>query len=142
MYVPANPTKTSLVWVGRDGSVQPTSPQQDLYREATLAPDGRTAIVRHGVELWLHDLERGARSRVAPATLNVSNMFAAWTRDGARIVYASNRGGEWDLYAQMADGSQPAQRLLARPGNQFSQSVGADGRVLFMEQPTETGRDL
>jgi Tol biopolymer transport system component len=128
--------------VGRDGRVEPTSPQQDLYREATLSPDGRKAIVRHGLDLWLHDLERSTRSRLTTSTDNTSNMFAAWSRDGARIVYASNRGGEWDLYSQLVDGSQPAQRLLQRPGNQFPQSVGPDGRVLFMEQPVETGRDL
>jgi Tol biopolymer transport system component len=69
-------------------------------------------------------------------------MFPLWSRDGARIVFASNQGGNWDLYAQPADGSQPAQRLLDRPGDQFSFSVGTDGRVLFLEQPLQTGRDL
>ncbi|HKH71875.1 MAG TPA: protein kinase [Vicinamibacterales bacterium] len=142
VYVPANPTKTSLVWVSRDGSAASTTPQQDLYREVTLSPDGQKAIVRHGLDLWVHDLQRATRSRLVTASATTSNLYAQWSRDGARIVYASNRGGDWDLYAQPADGSQAAQRLLERPANQFPMSVGADGRVLFMEQLNDTGRDL
>ena len=142
VYVPANPTRSSLVWASRDGAIESTGAPQDLYREVSLAPDGHKAVVRHGQDLWVHDLQRATRSRLVSATATTSNLYAHWSRDGARIVFASNRGGEWDLYAQPADGSQPAQRLLERPGNQFPMSVGADGRVLFMEQPSDTGRDL
>jgi eukaryotic-like serine/threonine-protein kinase len=142
VYPPGNPTRSSLVWAGRDGVVESTGAPQDLYREVTLSPDGQKAVVRHGLDLWVHDLQRATRSRLTTASATTSNMFAHWSRDGARIVYASNRGGDWDLYAQTADGSQTAQRLLERPGNQFTNSVGGDGRVLFMEQLTDTGRDL
>jgi Tol biopolymer transport system component len=142
VYVPANPTRSSLVWVGRDGRVEPTTPQQELYREASLSFDGGKAIVRQGQELWLHDLERSTRSRLVASPENISNMFAAWSRDDARIVFGSNRGGDWDLYEQAVDGSQPARQILQRPANQFALSVGKDGRVLFMEQLPATGRDL
>ena len=142
VYAPANPTKMSVAWVGRDGAVERTSAEQGLYREVTLSPDGTRAVVRHGVDIWIHDLQRATRSRLVQGAGAVSNMFPLWSRDGARIVFASNQGGNWDLYAQPADGSQPAQRLLDRPGDQFSFSVGTDGRVLFLEQPLQTGRDL
>ena len=142
VYAPANPTKMSMAWVGRDGGVQRTSAEQGLYREVTLSPDGTKAVVRHGLDIWVHDLQRGTRSRLVQGGGSVSNMFPLWSRDGARILFASNRGGNWDLYAQPADGSQPAQRLLDRPGDQFPFSVGTDGRVLFLEQPLQTGRDL
>ena len=142
VYAPANPTKMSLAWVGRDGVVERTDAEQGLYREVTLSPDGTRAVVRHGVEIWIHDLQRATRSRLVQAAEAVSNMFPLWSRDGARIVFASNVGGDWDLYAQPADGSQPAQRILDRPGDQFPFAVGTDGRVLFLEQPLQTGRDL
>jgi len=142
VYAPANPTKMSLAWVGRDGAVERSSPEQGLYREVTLSPDGTRAVVRHGLEIWIHDLQRTTRSRLVQAAGAVSNMFSLWSRDGARILFASNQGGNWDLYTQLADGSQPAQRLLDRPADQFTFSVGTDGRVLFMEQLPQTGRDL
>jgi serine/threonine-protein kinase len=142
VYAPANPTRMSVAWVGRDEAVERTSAEQGLYREVTLSPDGTKAVVRHGLDIWIHDLQRATRSRLVQGGGAVSNMFPLWSRDGGRIVFASNRGGNWDLYTQPADGSQPAQRLLDRPGDQFPFSVGTDGRVLFLEQPLQTGRDL
>ena len=142
VYAPANPTRMSLAWVGRDGAVERTSAEQGLYREVTLSPDGTKAVVRHGLDIWIHDLQRATRSRLVQGGGAVSNMFPLWSRDGTRIVFASNVGGNWDVYAQPADGSQPAQRLLDRPGDQFPFSVGTDGRVLVLEQPLQTGRDL
>ena len=127
---PANIKVTPAgVGAGRDGAVESTGAPQDLYREVSLAPDGHKAVVWHGQDLWVHDLQRATRSRLTTASATTSNMFAQWSRDGARLVFASNRSGEWDLYAQPADGSQTAQRLLERPGNQFPISVGSDGRV-------------
>ena len=142
VYAPANPTRVSVAWVGRDGVVERTSAEQGLYREVTVSPDGTRAVVRNGVEIWIHDLQRATRSRLVQGGGAVSNMFGLWSRDGARILFASNQGGNWDLYTQPADGSQPAQRILDRPADQFSFSVGTDGRVLFMEQLPQTGRDL
>ena len=46
-----------------------------------------------------------------------------WSRDGRRIVFASNRGGDWDIYSQPADGSRAAEVLLKRPSEQFPYAV-------------------
>jgi Tol biopolymer transport system component len=132
----------SLAWVGRDGSVERTSAEQGLYREVTLSPDGTKALVRQGLDIWVHDLLRATESRLVQGAGAVSNMFALWSRDGARVLFASNQGGNWDVHAQPADGSQPAQRILDRPGDEFPLSVGTDGRVLFLIQQPQTGRDL
>jgi Tol biopolymer transport system component len=35
---------------------------------------------------------------------------AAWSPDGTRIAFASERDGNWEIYTMNADGSQP-QRL-------------------------------
>jgi Tol biopolymer transport system component len=111
-----------------------------VYREASLSPDGTKAVIRHGLDLWIHDLQRGTRSRLTSG--NTSNLLPLWSPDGARIIFASNRGGDWDIYSQPADGSQPAEALLKRPGDQYPNSILADGTVLYREVHPETGVDL
>ena len=65
-----------------------------------------------------------------------------WSLDGTRILFASNRGGNWDIYIQPADGSRPAEALLQRPLDQFPLSMLADGTLLYTEIAPNTGRDL
>jgi Tol biopolymer transport system component len=65
-----------------------------------------------------------------------------WSPDGARIVFASNRGGEWDIYRQPADGSGAAEVLLKRPYDQFPYSMLPDGTLLYLELHPKTSRDL
>jgi serine/threonine-protein kinase len=140
IYAPGNPAKTSLVWVDREGKVESLSKDQDVYREASLSPDGAKAAVRHGFNLWIHDLQRGTRSPLTSG--NASNILPLWSRDGSRIIFASNRGGDWDIYSQPADGSRPAEALLKRPYDQFPLSILADGTLLYREIHPKTGYDL
>ena len=140
VYATGNPAKTSLVWVDREGKIESLGKDQDVYREASLSPDGTKAVVRHGLDLWIHDLQRGTRSPLTSG--NASNMSPLWSRDGTRIIFASNRGGDWDIYSQPADGSRPAEVLLKRPYDQFPLSILADGTLLYREIHPKTGRDL
>jgi Tol biopolymer transport system component len=140
VYAPGNPAKTSLVWVDREGKIESVARDQYVYREASLSPDGTKAIVRHGLDLWIHDLQRGTRSPLTPG--NASNLLPLWSSDGTRIIFASNRGGDWDIYSQPADGSRPAEALLKRPYDQFPDSILADGTLLYHEIHPQTGRDL
>jgi Tol biopolymer transport system component len=140
VFAPGNPAKRSLVWVDREGKVESLGKDQDLYREASLSPDGLKAIVRHGLDLWIHDLQRGTRSPLT--SRNASNILPLWSRDGARIVFASNRGGDWDIYSQPADGSRPAEALLKRPYDQYPLSILPDGTLLYREVHPNTGQDL
>jgi Tol biopolymer transport system component len=140
VYAPGNPDRTSLVWVDREGKIELLGKEQDVYREVSISPDGTKAVVRHGLNLWIHDLQHGTRSPLTSG--NASNYLPLWSRDGLRIVFASNRGGDWDLYSQPADGSRAAEVLLKRPYDQFTASLLTDGTVLFVEVHPKTGRDL
>jgi hypothetical protein len=140
VYTPGNPAKTSLVWVDREGKVEPLGKDQDVYREVSLSPDGTKAIVRVGLDLWVHDLQRGTRSRLTSG--NTSNLDPVWSYDSTRIILASNRGGDWDIYSQPADGSLPPEVLLKRSYDQYPQSVLADGTLLYAEIHPKTGMGL
>ena len=121
VYAPGNPAKTSLVWVDREGRIESLGKDQDVYREAILSPDGTKAVVRHVLGLWIHDLQRGTRTPLTSG--NASNIRALWSRDGTRIIFGSNRGGDWDIYSQTADGSGLAEALLKRPYDQLPLSI-------------------
>ena len=140
VYAPGNPAKSSLVWVDREGKTESLSADQGVYREVTLSPDGTKAAVRQGWDLWIHDLQRGTRSRLTSA--NTFNFLPLWNSDGTQIIFGSNRGGDWDIYSRPADGSEPAEALLSRPYDQFPTSVLADGTVLYNEINPQTGIDL
>jgi eukaryotic-like serine/threonine-protein kinase len=140
VYASGNPAKTSLVWVGRDGRIEPSDRKQDIYREVRISPDGSKAVVRTGLNLWVHDLQRGTSTPLTSG--NDSNILPVWSHDGRRILFASNRGGDWDIYSQQADGSAPADVLLKRPSDQFPYGFAPDGTLLFTEIGPRTGRDL
>jgi serine/threonine protein kinase len=140
VYAYGNPSRTSLVWVDRDGKTEPLRKEQDVYQEVSISPDGAKAIVRSGLNLWIHDLQRGTHTPLTSGT--DSNLLPAWSRDGKRILFASNRGGDWDIYSQPADGSGSAEVLLKRPFDQFPYMVSADGTLVYIEIQPTTGRDL
>jgi hypothetical protein len=64
IYASGDPAKTSLVWVDREGKSESLGKDEDVYRELILSPDGTKAAVRNGYDLWIHDLQRGTRSRL------------------------------------------------------------------------------
>jgi len=139
VYAPGNPGKMSLVWVDREGRAV-TASGQGQYRDAALSPDGTKVLVNHGPELWIHDFKRGTQSRLAfPGSFATS---PAWSPDGKTVLFASDIGGDFDIYSQPADGSRPAQLLLKRPYSQYPTSVGPDGTVAFAEAHPVTGEDL
>ena len=140
VYATGNPSRATLVWVDREGTIEPLRYEHGVYQEVSVSPDGARAVVRQGLNLWVHDLQRGTRS---PLTQGIdSNILPAWSRDGRRILFASNRGGDWDIHSQPADGSGSAEVLLKRPFDQFPYMVAADGTLLYTEIKPETGRDL
>ena len=140
VYVPGNPAKSSLVWVDREGTTESLGVNQGPYRGVRLSPDGTKAAVKLGRDLWILDLVRGTRIRLTPA--GTSNHLPLWSSDGTRVIFGSSRGGDWDIYSQPADASQPAEALLARPYDQSPNSVMTDGALIFEDVNPQTGFDL
>ena len=100
---------SELVWVSRDGLVEPVDPGwTGKFASPALSPDGRQVAVaiqgEASMDVWVKQLDRGPSIRL---TFDGSrNDYPAWTPDGESVTFASNQAGpSFDLWTKRADGS-------------------------------------
>ncbi len=111
----------------------PVAPDSSLAgaRSPSFTPDGRLVVAAEG-HLYLRtiagqwvQLTKGAGWDRDPAV----------SRDGKAIVFASDRGGNYDLYRAALSGDAitgDAERLTNTPDAETMPSVAADGRIAFV----------
>ena len=136
--------QTKLVWVDPKGTEQPLAAPPHAYRNPRLSPDGQRVAVtidELGSQEWLLDTKRGTLTRL---TFEGSyNGALAWTPDGKRIAFGSDRAGQRNLFWQLADGSGGTERLATSDRSQVASSWSPDGQTLAFEQTDPgTGYDL
>ena len=79
-------------------------------------------------DIWILDRATGAGT---PFTSEPGAEFEpAWSPDGSRIAYASNRRGTLDLYQKNADGTGAEELLLTSPQSKHVETWSPDGRFL------------
>jgi Tol biopolymer transport system component len=72
-----------------------------------------------------------------------ANWAPVWTPDGARMAFASNMSGAFNIYWKSARGGEPSERLTTSAHAQFPSSWSPDGRILaYAESDPVTGSDL
>jgi eukaryotic-like serine/threonine-protein kinase len=126
---------SQLVWVdpaGREIAAVGT-PVDDGFFDIELSPDATKVAYsvtgRGRRDIWLYDFERNLPSRF---TFDPGSDFAAvWSPDGRRIVFDSNRSGQFDLYQKSADGVGNEGILLQEKGTQRVFSWSRDGRFVL-----------
>jgi hypothetical protein len=122
-------------------------PEGDFFGRA-LSPDGRQLVVQYQkpgdtiAPLYVLDLGRGIFSRF---TFDGENdQSPAWTPDGRRVVWGSDRPGGRNFYWKRADGSG-AEELLADVPGPFNDvnSVTQDGRwLVYTTYGGDTDEDI
>ncbi len=126
----------------RDGRVTPLSKNLEAARVPRLSPDENRVAVEinspaTGFDLWLHDIERGTRSRL---TVD-GGTNPVWSPGGVRIAFLHYRTGE--LRTISADGSGETEVLYQRDAQDSVQLVASswstDGRFLAL---TTRGGDI
>ena len=61
--------------------------------------------------------------------------YPAWTRDGSRVIFSSQRTGARNLVWQAADGTGTVEQLTESPNQQNAVAVSPDGqRFLLIKQ--------
>ena len=82
-----------IVWVDREGKVDPISEHRDSFSRVELSPDGRYLVCQTDklrIDLWVYDLKRGTMTRLTSEGL--FNDMPVWTPDGRRLTYRSDVG--------------------------------------------------
>ena len=69
------------------------------------------------------------------------NFVGGWSRDGTRLAFTSDAGGDPDLYSIGSDGTG-MRRELTRPGVQAVNAWLPDGRILFSHTDGRTGESV
>ena len=134
IYVPGNVqvSQSKLVWVSRNGAEQPLPAPERDYGDPRVSPDGRRVALDSGNQIWIYDLARDTLTRFTFE--GDTNVSPAWTPDGKRIAFTSSRGGNLNLYWQMADGSGGLERLTTSEHLQVPLSWSPNGQLLsFIE---------
>jgi serine/threonine-protein kinase len=139
--VDASPTRRRLVWVSRGGVEEPLAAPVREYDWPRISPDGGRVAVEIAAQTWVYDMEREALTRLTFD--GAQNDSPAWTPDGERISFRSNREGAPNIYWQMADGSGRAERLSTGQRAPVPGAWSSDGQLLTFQQATAaTGRDI
>ena len=138
-------TQRSLVWVDREGREEAIGAETRNYRALRLAPDGQRAavVVLDGdgnQDVLIYDLVRDIPTRFTFDA--ASDSFPVWSPDGERVVFASTRGGNMNLFWKAADGTGEAERLTTADTSQYSSSWSPDGQSLVIAEVFPTGFDI
>ncbi len=142
VYVPRSPqaTERTLVWVDREGAVEPLGAPPGDYSDPRLSPDGRRLAVRidgENLDIWVYDMGRQTLSRLTfdPGV----DETPVWTPDGKWVTFAGVRDGVSHLLRKVADGSEEEERLVTLQEHAHANSWSPDGQVLvFGMGPTTT----
>ncbi len=131
---------TILQWYDRTGKPAGEIPvPAGRHEEVRLSPDGmRVAAVRRSAvaasDIWLIDVDRPAPSRFTFGPS--SNYTIAWSPDGSRIAFASDRFGPDDIFVKNTSGASEEIPVLTG-GALFKEpsSWSADGTAIVFSRP-------
>ena len=127
-------TETQMEWFDRKGSQVGAVGQPADYSNLALSPDGHTLAVGkrdlNGLrDVWLFDLSRGTSTRL---TFDPGDDFnPAWSPDGLRIVFVSDRKGHRDLWQKAASGVGQEEIVLESDADKSLEDWTRDGRYLI-----------
>jgi serine/threonine-protein kinase len=136
-YVPrALSAPTTLVWVDRDGDVEPfenLSPR--TVTSPRLSPDG-TRVVFATVEpadIWVYEI---AQQRAFPLTMDGNNRWPEWV-DDSLVAYTSGRSGVDNIFVQQWDRVGEPLQVTDGTNDSHLNAASPDGNYLAVHRHLE-----
>ncbi len=136
---------STLVWVRRDGRVDPVAAPPHRYRNPRISGDGARVVLaldEPDYDIFSWDFARRALTRL---TFDPGHdWYPGWTPDGRAVVFTSGRTGVPHLFRRLADGTGREEQLTSGSNVQFgSPSFSLDGtRLVFNEVVPGSGEDV
>jgi eukaryotic-like serine/threonine-protein kinase len=134
----------TLVWVSRQGQETSIAAPPRAYIYPRIAPDGASVTLASAdleFDLWRWDFGRTTLTRLTFD--RAQDSWPAWTPNGRRLIFSSERAGARNLFWQAADGAGAVARLTESPNVQNAVAVSPDGtRLIFTETAPKTGEDV
>jgi eukaryotic-like serine/threonine-protein kinase len=129
----ATSSKSTPVWVNKQGGEEPLAVAPGFYINPKISPDGtRVAFTVLGVnqDIWIWDLARETPTRL---TFDEGeDSWPLWTPDSQWIVYRSSRNGvNYDINRKAADGSGVVEKIVSWPNNPGPFTWSKDGKTLL-----------
>jgi eukaryotic-like serine/threonine-protein kinase len=127
---------TQLIWFDRTGKNIGSIPSTGEHRTLRLSPDGKRVAFgrndpRKQADIWLLDLAGVTPKRFTFS--NASDYAAAWSPDGGRIVFSSDREGAFNLYQKASSGATSETELFQSSTDKIVTDWSADGRFILYE---------
>ena len=124
----------TLAWVDRQGREEQLGAPVRAYSYPRLSPDGTQVAVDirdEELDIWVWNIVRETLTRL---TFDPGfERFPAWSPDGRRIAFSSQRDGtEGDLFWQAADGTGPVERLARSERQVFPTSFSPDATQIVV----------
>jgi len=144
VYVPADAPLRTLVWVDRNGTVEPLGVPPQGYVYPRISRDGSKVLVdffldgRRDIYTW--DIGRKNLSRLT--TNPTEDLFAHWSLDGQRVFFSSDRDGTISIFSRAADGTGQAILFFETESNQMLAGLTPDGERLLAAQVRQGASDL
>lgn len=136
-----------LAWLDRRGRTVSKLASPAHYLSVSLSRDHKSAAASRidpdtrRVNLWLIDTSDGRETRLTDSTAN--DRFPVWSPDGARLVFASDRRGGYDLFQRTFRGGKD-DLLLGDVEGDFPTDWSRDGKLVAFQRQSlgETQIDI
>jgi len=138
----ADSGSSQVLWFDRKGQQIGVALNAGVYGNVMLSPNDKavaaetTDLNSQNTDIWTYDLENHGAKRLTfdPAL----DSLPIWSPDGNRMVFASNRDLEFDLYMKDANGAEEEKVIPQEGPDRFPLDWSRDGKyVLYVR-----GQDL
>jgi eukaryotic-like serine/threonine-protein kinase len=128
------------------GAPEPLSIAADDARQVTISARGnRLAFLRYKVDTNIWEAPAFAAMHRQPLKLIAStreDVSPAFSPDGRRIAFASNRSGRYEIYVCGGDGSSPVQLTSMKAPDTGTPAWSPDGKQIAFDSRLEGHSDI